>query len=108
MPIRLIELVVRARRLVTRTTTPSRARLAAPRQARRALTQFSLRLAFVVDLAYIGIGGVGGALIGRATVPTSTATGREPVACVTNWIVRELPNVFRIGGRLEAPAPERR
>lgn len=100
MPIRLIELVVRARRLVTRTTQPPRARLAARRQARRALTQFSLRLAFVVDLAYIGIGGVAGALIDRATVPTSTTPGREPAACIADWAVRALPNAYRIAPRL--------
>jgi hypothetical protein len=71
MPYRFFELAVRARRLVTRTTDPSRAprgpRLTARRQLGTELTQFSFRLAFMIDLAYVGLGALGGAAVGRAT-----------------------------------------
>lgn len=75
---RFFELAVRARRYVARTTNPSRApqgpRLTARRQLGQAageLTQFSFRLALVIDLAYVGIGALGGAAVGRASAPTT-------------------------------------
>ena len=44
------------------------------------LTQFSFRLAFVIDVAYIGVGALGGAAIGRATaLPRSPE--RVAVSC---------------------------
>lgn len=68
---RLFELAVRARRLVTRTTrprskTPKRTRLTARRQVGQELTQFSFRLAFLIDIAYVGVGALAGAAVGRA------------------------------------------
>ena len=73
---RFFELAVRARRYVARTTNPSRAprgpRLTARRQLGQSggeLTQFSFRLALVIDLAYVGIGALGGAAVGRASAP---------------------------------------
>jgi hypothetical protein len=73
MPRRFIELVVRARRLVSRTANPKlphgRARPTARRQLGGELTQFSFRLAFMIDLAYVGIGALGGAALGRASAP---------------------------------------
>jgi hypothetical protein len=72
---RFFELAVRARRYVARTTNPSRAprgpRLTARRQLGGELTQFSFRLALVIDLAYVGIGALGGAAVGRASATTA-------------------------------------
>jgi hypothetical protein len=75
---RFFELAVRARRYAARTTNPSRAprgpRLTARRQLGQSggeLTQFSFRLALVIDLAYVGIGALGGAAVGRASAPTT-------------------------------------
>src|SRR5437868_5899024 len=82
---RFFELAVRARRLVTRTTTPSRAprgtRLTARRQLGGELTQFSFRLAFMIDLAYVGLGALGGAAVGRATSPNASVAARAAPAC---------------------------
>lgn len=97
MPRRLFELAVRARRFVSRSSGRSRAsqsrRLTGRRQIGDELTQFSFRLAFVIDLAYVGVGALGGAAIGRATSPGS-AGGPARVSCAdaTNSAVR-LPNV---------------
>ena len=76
---RFLELAVRARRLVTRTTRPSakasrRGRVTARRQVGQELTQFSFRLAFLIDVAYVGVGALAGAAVGRA------ATSSAPVA----------------------------
>lgn len=77
MSSRFFELAVRARRFVTRTAPPSRAstgvRLTARRQLGGELREFSFRLAFVIDLAYVGVGALGGAAVGRATAPGSSA-----------------------------------
>jgi len=83
---RFFELAIRARRLVTRTARPSRAprgsRLTARRQLGGELTQFSFRLAFMVDLAYVGLGALGGAAVGRATTPGAPPPGQLAVpAC---------------------------
>jgi hypothetical protein len=101
---RLIELVVRARRLVTRAPE----RRAAPRQRRRLtarrqvggeLTQFSFRLALVVDLAYVGVGALGGIAVGRAAGPASPASEHPPLACIADPVTDSglrsgaLPNV---------------
>jgi hypothetical protein len=91
---RFFELAVRARRLVTRTTHPtSRAprptRLTARRQLGNELTQFSFRLAFVIDIAYVGIGGLAGAAVARASnsvAPSSSSV----LACADR--VRPTPN----------------
>jgi hypothetical protein len=73
----LIELVVRARRLVTRvpeSQARGRSRVTARRQLGDEVTQFSFRLALVIDLAYVSIGALGGAAVGRASVATAPAT----------------------------------
>ena len=67
---RLIDLAVRARRRITPT-----------------LTQFSFRLAFVIDLAYVGMGALGGAAVARAAAapapaPRTEAAPPAPAACV--------------------------
>ena len=69
---RFFQLVVRARRLVRPASDGSspgarRPRPTGRRQVGSELTQFSFRLAFVIDVAYIGVGALGGAAIGRAT-----------------------------------------
>ena len=72
---RFFELAVRARRYVGRTTNPSRAprgsRLPSHHQLGGELTQFSFRLAFIIDLAYVGFGALGGVAVGRASAPPS-------------------------------------
>jgi hypothetical protein len=35
------------------------------------LTRFSFRLALMIDLAYVGIGALGGAAVGRAATPVA-------------------------------------
>lgn len=76
---RFVELVVRARRLVARApvsaaTRAARGRLTARPEIGRELTQFSFRLALLVDLTYVGIGALGGAALGRATAPVDNHT----------------------------------
>ena len=82
---RFFELAVRVRRLVARTAHPSRAprgtRLTARRQLGGDLTQFSFRVAFMIDLTYVGIGALGGAAVGRATTATTPAAAQSPLQC---------------------------
>jgi hypothetical protein len=85
MPRRFFELAIRGRRFIAR-TVPSRApggsRLTARRQLGGELTQFSFRLAFMIDLAYVGLGALGGAAVGRATTADAPAVGpRVAPAC---------------------------
>jgi len=91
MPGRFIELAVRARRLVAPTARAPRAAggvgLTASRQVGGELTQFSFRLAFMIDLAYVGLGALGGAAVGRASVPSSISH-QPPPACVVDAIQR--------------------
>jgi len=87
MPGRFIELAVRARRLVAPIVRAPRTsggvRLTGRRQLGGELTQFSFRLAFVIDLAYVGLGALGGAALGRGLPPASpTADQKPPAACV--------------------------
>jgi len=72
MPGRLIELAIRAHR----------------QRGRRQLTEFSFRLAFVIDLAYIGLGALGGAAVGRAAPPLAPTGQQPPPACVTDAVQR--------------------
>ncbi len=72
MPGRLIELAIRARRQL----------------GGGELTQFSFRLAFVIDLAYIGLGALGGAALGRASAPLAPAGQQVPPACVADVVQR--------------------
>jgi len=67
MPARLIELAIRAHR-----------------QLGGELTEFSFRLAFVIDLAYIGLGALGGAVMGRASAPLTPPVQQAPPACVAD------------------------
>jgi hypothetical protein len=76
---RFIELVIRVRQLVAHAPTrvvPTqvRARVSARRQVGRSLSQFSFRLAFMIDLAYVGIGALGGTAIERALNPATSAS----------------------------------
>lgn len=77
---RFFELGVRARRLVTKSLPPVRSarRSTARRRVGEELTQFSFRLALIIDLAYVGIGALGGAAIGRATLSPASA---QPATC---------------------------
>ena len=72
MPVRLIELAIRARRQL----------------GGGERTQFSFRLAFVIDLAYIGLGALGGAAVGRAAAPLAPTGQQPPPACVTDAVQR--------------------
>lgn len=73
---RFFELAVRARRLVARNVSGSRRgpRVTARRQLGE-LTQFSFRLALVIDLTYVGMGALGGAALDRARMHNSRPTG---------------------------------
>lgn len=101
---RLFELVVRARRLVTRAPerrapARQRRRLTARRQIGGELTQFSFRLALVIDLAYVGVGALGGVVVGRAAGPAPPAPDHAPLACIADSATHSgmrsgaLPNV---------------
>jgi len=83
---RFFELAVRARRYVGRTRDSSRAprgqRLTARRQLGE-LTQFSFRLAFMIDLAYVGMGALGGAAVGRASASNAPPTV-PPAVCASD------------------------
>ena len=78
---RFFELAVRARRLATRSVDLSRAprgpRVTARRQVGGELTQFSFRLAFIIDLAYVGFGALGGAAVERATGPDASVIAQH-------------------------------
>ena len=63
MPGRFFELAVRARR-------------------------FSIRLAFVIDLAYVGLGALGGAALGRAGPSLSPPDQHPSRACVADAVQR--------------------
>ena len=71
MPGRLIELAIRAHR-----------------QLGGELTEFSFRLAFVIDLAYIGLGALGGAALGHASAPLAPTARLSPAACVADPVQR--------------------
>jgi len=73
-----LELAVRARRFVAPPPRPGGARAATHRQMGTELTQFSFRLAFMIDLAYVSLGALGGAAIGQATWAPN---GSPPAAC---------------------------
>jgi len=82
---RFIQLAVRARRLVRHASSssapaPGKPRLTGRRQVGSELTQFSFRLAFMIDLVYVGVGAMGGAAVGRATAPTVHAPDSATVA----------------------------
>lgn len=73
---RFVELVVLARRLVTPALRDSVSRpthTTGRRQIGGELTQFSFRLAFVIDLVYVGVGAVGGAALTRTALDGSVA-----------------------------------
>ena len=83
---RFIQLVISARRLVRpasggSTSGQRRVRLTGRRQVGSELTRFSFRLAFVIDVAYIGVGALGGAAIGRASASPYRAPERVAVSC---------------------------
>lgn len=89
---RFIELAVRARRFVACAPRLVSSKLQQPR--RRELTQFSFRLALVVDLAYVGIGTLGGAVIGRTFAPAAIAESHaHTLSCRADSIA--LPRLVR-------------
>jgi hypothetical protein len=105
---RIFELAVRARRFVARSTNPSHAprgqRFTARRQLGEGgggeLTQFSFRLALVIDLAYVGIGALGGAAVGRASVTGVPVADRTSTTCSAD-------SVARVGRGVSPPNAER-
>ena len=89
---RFIHLAIRARRLVrhasgTNAPAPGHGRPTGRRQVGSELTQFSFRLAFVIDLAYVSLGALGGAAIGRASAVTPAANCAV-APCVADTIAR--------------------
>ena len=94
---RFIELVVRARRLVGRGSPGSspngrRTRLTSRRQLGDELTQFSFRLALVIDLAYVGIGAIGGAAVTASARTPDLA--RATADCTASSPSRSLPSTM--------------
>jgi hypothetical protein len=84
-----IELVIRARRFVTRAATQSirahgHPRRTAGRQMGGEITQFSFRLALVIDLTYIGIGALGGAAVERGSAAVRPGAPTPMRACATD------------------------
>jgi hypothetical protein len=82
---RFIQLAVRARRLVRRASSSSTSALGKPRltgrrQVGSELTQFSFRLALVIDVMYVGVGALGGAAVGRAIAPPALPADSVTVA----------------------------
>ena len=76
--LRFVEFVVRARRLAIHgPTRASRDVSSARRQVTGEVAQFSFRLAFMIDLAYIGLGALGGAAVNRATRPATPVIDRR-------------------------------
>ena len=73
-----LELAVRARRFVALPPRPGGARVATRRQVGTELTRFSFRLAFMIDLAYVSLGALGGAAIGQAA---SAPNESPPAVC---------------------------
>jgi len=84
---RFIQLAIGARRLVSRGPLASvvsgkTKRLTGRRQVGSTLSQFSFRLAFAIDLAYVGIGALGGAAVGRAVIAPAASPPPAVAACV--------------------------
>lgn len=80
---RFVELVVRAHRFVLPARSPAR-RGAANGSARRQVgtgTQFSFRLAFMIDLAYVSMGAVGASAVTRAAM---REVGSPATQCVAD------------------------
>jgi hypothetical protein len=100
MPRRFFELAVRARHFVGRITPPSDsprgARLTGRRQVGGDLTRFSFRLAFVIDLTYVGLGALGGAALGRAAGPAQVPSAPS---CVRDSLTVTRTAAFADSGR---------
>src|SRR5688572_3462972 len=76
--LRFVEFVVRARRLALHgPTRSSRDADGTRRQVVGEIAQFSFRLAFMIDLAYVGLGALGGAAVNRATRPAAPVIDRR-------------------------------
>ena len=92
---RFIDLVVRGRRLVGR----------APERG-GTLTQFSFRLAFMVDIAYVGMGALGGVAVGRIPFAPAVAGQLPARSCradaarqgTVRWILPNVNDAARPGG----------
>ena len=84
---RFLELVVLARRLVTPApgnAISRSARKTARRQIGGEITRFSFRLAFMIDLVYVGAGGLGGAALSRATRSATPVDSGAQSPCVSS------------------------
>lgn len=96
---RFFELGIRACRFVTNSgsssVTSRNVPAVAPRQSGGELTRFSFRLAFVIDLTYVGLGALGGAAVGRTVSPKpiSPACARDSVADVPNAAAHSNPRL---------------
>ena len=76
--LRFVEFVVRSRRLAIHgPTRASRGVSSARRQVTGEVAQFSFRLAFMIDLAYVGLGALGGAAVDRAARPAAPVIDRR-------------------------------
>ena len=92
---RFVEFVVRARRLVALAPAPEapeRGRVTARRQVGGPFTQFSFRLAFMIDLVYVGLGAMGGAALGRGVADST------PASAVAGALCRGNPSMERSAG----------
>ena len=85
---RFFELGIRACRFVTNSASSSitapKVPAVGPRQSGGALTRFSFRLAFVIDLTYVGLGALGGAALGHTASPTPVPVCARDSAAVPN------------------------
>jgi len=76
--LRFVEFVVRSRRLAIHGPTRApRDVSSARRQVTGEVARFSFRLAFMIDLAYVGLGALGGAAVNRATQPAAPVIDRR-------------------------------
>jgi|SRR5687768_6088272 len=95
---RFIEVVVRARRLLSR--PPSRAKsslhVAGGRQVGEEHTQFSFRLAFMIDLVYVGMGALGGAAMSRDAVAPPAPSPAVVERCAADSTANVPPDLVQI------------
>ena len=85
---RFLQLVIGARRQSTASSGPAGRRQGSP------LTQFSFRLAFAIDLAYVGLGALGGAAMNQAARGSAQAPPAS-AAVVAPWCAPTPAGVIR-------------
>jgi hypothetical protein len=107
---RFVQLVVIARRLVTRVPARSgagRRRVSVRRQVGEELSQFSFRLAFMIDLVYVGVGALGGAALGHSAVDSAATLRVGQPRCVADSIVAAARTDSALGrGQIRVQSPE--